>query len=78
MGLLVGVLSRLDLPGDQWRLFLGIGVIGGYTTFSSLALDFVTLFEQGALATAFGYVLVTCVVGILALFAGLALVRAVA
>ncbi|MDQ2893771.1 MAG: fluoride efflux transporter CrcB [Pseudomonadota bacterium] len=77
MGLLVGVFARVGAI-EGWRLFAGVGVLGGFTTFSSFSLDVVNLYERGAIAVALGYILVSVVGSILALFAGLALVRAVA
>lgn len=77
MGLLVGVFARVGAI-EGWRLFAGVGVLGGFTTFSSFSLDVVNLYERGASAVALGYILVSVVGSILALFAGLALVRAVA
>jgi CrcB protein len=74
MGLLVGLLARVA-AGEPWRLFLGVGVLGGFTTFSSFSLDAVTLVERGAIGTALGYVLVSVVGSIVALVAGLSLAR---
>lgn len=76
MGLLVGVLARsANATGETWRLLLGVGVLGGYTTFSSFALDVVGMIERGTLVTALGYVLLSVIGAIVALFAGLALAR---
>lgn len=77
MGLLVGVLARTG-GSEQTRLLLGVGVLGGFTTFSSFSLEVVTMAERGALASALGYVLASIIGAVLALFAGLTLVRAVA
>ena len=77
MGLLIGALARIS-AGEPWRLFLAVGVLGGYTTFSSFALDFVTLCDRGALAVAFGYVALSVLGAIAAVFVGMAIVRAVA
>lgn len=74
MGLLVGVLARTN-AGDNWRLLLGVGVLGGFTTFSAFSLDVVTLIERGSIGVALGYALASVVGAVLALFAGLSLVR---
>ena len=74
MGLLAGTLARAA-GGEPWRLFLGVGVLGGFTTFSAFALDAATMIERGALASALGYALVSVVGAVAALFAGLALAR---
>lgn len=76
MGVLVGVIARTG-AAEGWRLFLAVGVLGGYTTFSSFALDAVLLAQRGAWAPALGYVLSSTVGAILALAAGLAAVRSV-
>ena len=74
MGLLVGILARHS-AGENWRLLLGVGVLGGFTTFS---LDVVSLIERGDLATALGYTLLSVVGAIVALFLGLSLTRVAA
>ncbi len=77
MGVLVGVLAR-NTASETWRLLLGIGVLGGFTTFSSFSLDVVAMIERGAIGVAFWYVLVSVIGSVAALFAGLSAVRAVA
>jgi CrcB protein len=77
MGLLVGILARHG-GSEPARLFLGVGVLGGFTTFSAFSLDVVTLAERGATATALGYVLVSVVGAIAAVAAGMTLARTVA
>ena len=76
MGLLVGVLARTGAT-EGWRLLLGVGVLGGFTTFSAFSLDVVLIAERGASMLALAYVLASMIGSILALFAGLSLIRAV-
>lgn len=81
LGALLEVLGRRgpETPGVQRvRLALGTGVLGGYTTFSSLALETERLLADGAAATALGYAGVTLVAGVLSAAAGVALVGALA
>ena len=78
MGLLAGTLARLAVPGESWRLFLGVGVLGGFTTFSAFSLDVMLMIERGDWGVALGYALVSVIGAVLALFAGLSLVRALA
>ena len=77
MGALVGVLARAA-DGENWRLLLGVGVLGGFTTFSAFSLDTVTLLQRGDLGLAATYILVSVIGSVAALFAGLQLTRAVA
>ena len=76
MGVLVGWLARHGSSGGEtWRLLLGVGVLGGYTTFSSFALEFALFVERGTLGTAALYVGLSLGAGFVALFAGLWLAR---
>jgi fluoride exporter len=78
-GLLMGVLAGLVARGDApWRLFLGTGVLGGFTTFSTFALDAVTLAERGAPMSALLYAGLSVAGSVLALVAGLGLARGLA
>ncbi|MCP8889144.1 fluoride efflux transporter CrcB [Sphingomonas faeni] len=77
MGVLVGVLAQ-NSASETWRLLLAVGVLGGFTTFSAFSLEVVTMIERGAFGVAFGYVLVSVIGSVAALFAGLSAVRAVA
>jgi CrcB protein len=78
MGLLAGWLARHGTGGEQWRLLLGVGVLGGYTTFSAFSLEFALFIERGALGLAAGYVALSLVAGFAALFAGLFIMRVAA
>lgn len=79
MGLLAGSLLRLGAQlgngGEAWRLFLGVGILGGFTTFSSFSLDAVTLAQRGEPGSAAAYVAASVIGSIAALYAGLALAR---
>ena len=77
MGVLAGVLTRTP-DTDAWRLFLGAGVLGGFTTFSAFSLDAVLLAQRGQMVAAFGYVLLSVAGAIGALLLGLHLTRSAA
>ncbi len=78
MGLLAGWLARHGPAGEGTRLLLGVGVLGGFTTFSSFSLEFALLVERGTLGLAAGYVALSLVAGFAGLFAGLMLMRVAA
>ena len=78
MGLLVGALAlKLNEGGERWRLLLGVGALGGYTTFSAFSLDAVQMLERRQYVAMFAYVVASVVVSILALMLGLAVARRV-
>ncbi|MBL6935406.1 MAG: fluoride efflux transporter CrcB [Alphaproteobacteria bacterium] len=62
--------------GQELRAFLVVGILGGFTTFSTLSLDFVALYERGQVITAAGYALGSVVLGVSALVAGMIALRA--
>ena len=79
--LLIGVLLAVLLsrfPASTWaRPFLAVGVLGGYTTFSTFAVDIVQAGEAGAWLTAVGYLLASVLGGVACVVVGLAGARAV-
>jgi CrcB protein len=58
------------LIGPTRRLFINVGFLGAYTTFSSLALGDVQLLTAGHLLAALAYILISMVGGLLAVLAG--------
>jgi fluoride exporter len=56
--------------GPTRRLFLNVGLLGAYTTFSSLALGDVLLLAAGHWLPALGYLLLSALGGIVAVFLG--------
>jgi len=76
MGLITALAAlKLNLTPEM-RAFLTTGILGGYTTFSTFSLDSAMLMERGAYAQAGAYVVGSTILSILALFAGLWIVRA--
>ncbi|MHA6299351.1 fluoride efflux transporter CrcB [Devosia sp. CAU 1758] len=76
MGVLIGVLARTLPPmAPEIRLFAAVGILGGFTTFSSFSLDTITLIERGALAHALLYVGLSVVVCLAGLYLGLLISR---
>jgi fluoride exporter len=79
--LLIGALLAVLLarfPRSPWlRPFLAVGVLGGFTTYSTFAVDVVRLTDAGHALLAAGYVLTSVLGGVIAVLAGLLGARAV-
>jgi len=77
MGLLVGWLVR-EMPSNAntIRLFAGVGVLGGFTTFSAFSLDAMRMLETKAYSAFIGYVGASVILSIAAVALGLFLMRA--
>ena len=75
MGVLIEAWAlRFNAP-QEVRVFLATGLLGGFTTFSAFSLDLVTLFERKDYGTALIYLMGSVGLSILALFAGLYVMR---
>ena len=80
MGLLTGWLAYqgAGAKAEAARLLLGVGLLGGFTTFSAFSLETIVLFERAAVATACLYMGASVLAGIAALFLGLTVMRSLA
>lgn len=77
--LAIGYLYALFLARPEWpvvvRTGLMVGLLGGFTTFSSFSLDTLRLVEQGQLLIALGYLTLTVGGGLLTTALGIQLAR---
>jgi len=78
MGVLIATLARMSGTSAELRSFVATGFLGGFTTFSAFSLDFASMWERGDQGAGMVYLLASVVISILALFAGLYLVRSIA
>lgn len=76
-GVLAGVLARLQ-GGDQLLLLLGVGLLGGFTTFSAFSVEVADMIQRGQFGTAAAYAALSVAASVAALFSGLLAVRAAA
>jgi CrcB protein len=72
IGVLAGMVATGRLPMSiTWREFVFVGILGGFTTFSTFGLDTIALVRAGDIGNAASNVLVQVVGGLFAVYAGL-------
>lgn len=78
MGVLVELMALKLNVGNETRAFLTTGILGGFTTFSAYSLDFAVLVERKSYGAALVYGTGSVALSLIAVFAGLSLVRTLA
>ncbi len=73
----LGVVLELRSTPAQWRLMLLVGVLGGYTTFSSFGNDTLALLQSGRLAEALLYVGLHLLLGLGSVWVGIRLAQTI-
>jgi CrcB protein len=76
IGAILALLTERLAVDPAWRLFLVVGFLGGYATFSSYTFEGLELLRAGEWLRAAWYVLGSNGLGLLAAYAGMALARA--
>ncbi len=77
IGLVAGWFVRSG-ANEGLRLFLVVGILGGFTTFSAFSLEIGSMIQRGELAIAAAYVCASVIGSVLLFFAGLSLMRVTA
>ena len=75
MGALVETMALIWSPSIELRALLTVGFLGAFTTFSTFSLDVVSLYERGAAGLAGLYVVISVVLSVGALVAGMRVLR---
>ena len=78
MGVLVELMALKLNVGNDTRAFMTTGILGGFTTFSAYSLDFAVLVERKSYGAALAYGTGSVALSLIAVFAGLSLVRTLA
>lgn len=77
MGLLMTLITERALLGAAWRLFLCVGLLGGFTTFSSFGYEALMLLAEGNILAALGYGCGSVILGLAAAGVGVLTARAI-
>ena len=78
MGVLAAIVAKAPIEGEPLRLFLGVGVLGGFTTFSAFSLETFNMLSRGEYVMASAYAVSSVAGSVMFLVLGLALGRAMA
>lgn len=78
IGVILTLLAERLVADPAWRLFLVVGFLGGYTTFSSYTYEGLVLLERRDWLGALWYVVGSNAAGLVAAYAGIVLARTVA
>jgi len=77
IGIVFALAEKGNLLSAEWRLFIAVGICGGFTTFSSFAYNNFTMLKEGSFGQFFWNVGGSLFLGILAVYLGIILVRAI-
>ena len=75
LGSFVQISALFWSPSPELRIFITVGILGSFTTFSTFALDVYMLWGRGEVIEATGYIAVSIIFSILAFFAGIFVFR---
>jgi CrcB protein len=65
IGFVVGLFENEIFTNEQLRLFIIVGLLGGFTTFSSFSLEIVNMAQSGSYMLAVGYILSSILIAII-------------
>lgn len=77
IGIVFGLVNKGNLLSAEWRMFLAVGICGGFTTFSSFAYNNLSMLKEQAYGQFIWNVGGSLFFGLLAVYLGMILVRAI-
>ena len=75
IGIVFGLAEKGDLLSSEWRIFLAVGICGGFTTFSSFAYNNLMLIKEQSFGQLLWNIGGSLFFGILAVYLGIVLIR---
>lgn len=75
LGITIELLAICCTVPEPYRIFLVVGVLGGFTTFSTFSLDVVTLMSRDIWWQSMAYIIASLALGVFGLMLGLRLTR---
>ena len=75
IGLLLGFFERYHLANPDLKYLFVTGFCGGYTTFSTFAVENMNLFNSGNSLTAFAYIAASIIIGLVAVWLGVVVTK---
>lgn len=73
IGFFIGILTKNQLEDSNLKWFLVTGFCGGYTTFSAFGMENYNLFQANNPLMAFGYIALSIILGLFAVWLGISL-----
>jgi CrcB protein len=77
VGIIFGIIEKQQIISNDLKLLLITGFCGGYTTFSAFSLENLQLIQSGHAGHAIVYALSSIILGILAVWGGIMIVKAI-
>ncbi len=77
IGMIFAVAEKGNMMGSEWRIFLSVGICGGFTTFSAFAYNNFNMIKENLIGQLFLNIGANLVLGILAVYLGVILIRAI-
>ena len=75
IGIFWGLTFKSFAANESWKLFLMTGLCGGFTTFSAFTLEGIGLLKEQRTGLFFSYIITSVVLGLVATYAGMKLIR---
>ena len=76
IGLLWGITFKTFDSNENWKLFLMVGLCGGFTTFSAFTLEGIGLLREHRLFLFISYVAASVILGLILTYVGMKMIRA--